>query len=154
MTQHLAQGVHRAKDDGYIIPGLTAAEFGPLRTALRDRGTAPIAFVTPPSSSAQTASACQGTKGSIYCSVTGICDATLVDPSTWLKRDRLHTALPIELESAISRRQNVEAVERVAVAVFVSSRLIAETDSVLSEECVIMASEFVPRLLGSTRGPT
>lgn len=114
--------------DGLIVPDLPPAEAGELRAAAAGAGLDLVFFVSPTSSAARIAAACEAATGFIYCiAVTGITGArAALDPAVipLIARVRERTQLPVVVGFGLSRREHIAALEGHADGAIVASALL------------------------------
>ena len=147
-----AQDASQAGLDGVIVVDLPPDEALPLMEECQPLGIHVISLLTPTSTDARIAAACNVSSGFIYCvSLTGVTGArgvlsSKVDPL--LTRIRKHTALPLAVGFGISSKEHVESVGRIAQAAVVGSAMVDVIVRSPKDMMIENAASYVGTLAG------
>ena len=124
-----ARAAAEAGVDGVILVDLPVEESDPAREVLTAHGIAPIYLLAPTSTPERIAATAERAAGFIYLvsvtGVTGVRDQLASDLPQFAARVRAQTDLPLAVGFGISRREQVEAVGRIAEAAIIGSALTA-----------------------------
>jgi tryptophan synthase alpha chain len=143
--------------DGFIVPDLPTEESDDLYAACQAAGRDLIFLLAPTSTEARIISVAERASGFIYCvSLAGVTGArsNLPDLTSYLRRVREHTALPLAVGFGVSSAEHVRQIGKVADGAIVASALIDRLDKLPEREQPQAAEAFIRNLAeGATHSP-